>query len=272
LKKDASGRRYVEMELEVPGTPEQVWQAVATGPGYSAWFTPTKIEEREGGAVRFDTGGGLSSAGRVTAWQPPRRFRYEETDWSGDAPPLATEITVEARAGGICRIRMVHSLFTSNDDWDSEMEGFEKGWPGFFNILRIYLQDFAGMRAASARLMGSFPGNQDEAWQKVRQSLGLNRVAVGDRRDTSVNGGPQLVGTVRHATEKPDHRELTLVLDKPSPGVALIGTFHYGGKVNVAVSLILYGDEADAVLARENPKWDAWMGEHFPAPNENNRS
>ena len=42
VKKDSSGRRYVQAEVEVPGTPEQVWQAIATGPGISSWFVPTE--------------------------------------------------------------------------------------------------------------------------------------------------------------------------------------------------------------------------------------
>ena len=33
VKKEASGRRSVQFEVEVPGTPEEVWQAIATGPG-----------------------------------------------------------------------------------------------------------------------------------------------------------------------------------------------------------------------------------------------
>jgi len=56
LKRDDSGRRWVEMEFLVPGTPEQVWQAIATGPGMSAWFTTTQVEERVGGTISFDFG------------------------------------------------------------------------------------------------------------------------------------------------------------------------------------------------------------------------
>ena len=33
VRKDDSGRRWVEMEFLVPGTPAQVWHAIATGPG-----------------------------------------------------------------------------------------------------------------------------------------------------------------------------------------------------------------------------------------------
>ncbi len=41
VKKDPSGKRWVQAEVEIPGTPEQVWEAIATGPGVSSWFVPT---------------------------------------------------------------------------------------------------------------------------------------------------------------------------------------------------------------------------------------
>ena len=46
VKKEASGRRSIQVEVEVPGTPEEVWQAIATGPGISSWFVPTEFEEQ----------------------------------------------------------------------------------------------------------------------------------------------------------------------------------------------------------------------------------
>jgi hypothetical protein len=33
VEKEASGCRSVQVEVEVPATPEEVWQAIATGPG-----------------------------------------------------------------------------------------------------------------------------------------------------------------------------------------------------------------------------------------------
>ena len=51
VKKEANGRRSVQVEVEVPGTPEQVWQAIATGPGVSAWFVPAEMDGRVGGSV-----------------------------------------------------------------------------------------------------------------------------------------------------------------------------------------------------------------------------
>jgi hypothetical protein len=36
VQQDADGHRSVQAEVEVVGTPEQVWQAIATGPGISS--------------------------------------------------------------------------------------------------------------------------------------------------------------------------------------------------------------------------------------------
>ena len=60
----------LEFEVEVPGAPEQVWQAIATAKGLSAWFLPTQIEERRGGSLHFSMTPDMGSDGHVTAWDP----------------------------------------------------------------------------------------------------------------------------------------------------------------------------------------------------------
>jgi uncharacterized protein YndB with AHSA1/START domain len=103
VKKDASGRRYVQAEVEVPGTPEEVWQAIATGPGISSWFVPTEVEVGHDGVpatVRshFGPGTSMDSLASVTAWEPPHRLAAESRDDMGPSgPPVATEWIVEAR-------------------------------------------------------------------------------------------------------------------------------------------------------------------------------
>src|SRR3977135_2869589 len=123
VKKEASGRRSVQVEVEVPGTPEQVWQAIASGPGVSSWFVPTEFEEVDGKpvAVVSHFGPGMDSTATVTAWEPPHRFAAESAGMGPNAPPLATEWIVEARSGGDCVVRVVHSLFASTDDWDNQL-------------------------------------------------------------------------------------------------------------------------------------------------------
>lgn len=103
VKQEPNGRRSVQVEFEVHGTPEEVWQAIATGPGMSSWFVPAELEERDGKPVtlKLNFGQGMEPSATVTAWDPPRRFAGRNEGWSG-SPPIATEWIIEARAGGVC--------------------------------------------------------------------------------------------------------------------------------------------------------------------------
>ena len=90
VKQEANGRRSVQFEFEVPGTPEDVWQALGTGPGISSWFVPTDIEERDGKpvAVTYHFGPGMDIRARVTDCERPLRFTQEG---DGPIPGLATD-------------------------------------------------------------------------------------------------------------------------------------------------------------------------------------
>src|SRR6202165_4580211 len=202
VKKEASGRRSVQVKVEVPGTPEEVWQAIATGPGISSWFVPTKFEERDGKpvAVTLNFGPGMESRSVVTAWDPPRMFAAEANGWAPGSPPIADEWSVEARGGGICVVRVVHSLFASTDDWDNQLEGIESGWPGIFRILRIYLTHFRGQRSAIMQFMAPAAGTEAEAWETLTAALGLNGVGAGQRWAVPA-GVPALGGVVEHVSQ-----------------------------------------------------------------------
>src|SRR5437763_3512378 len=173
VKKEASGSRSIQVEVEVPGTPEEVWRAVATGPGISSWFVPAEFEERDGlpVAVKMNFGPGMESSAKITQWDPPRMFAAQGEGWGG-SPPLATEWSVEARAGGVCLVRVVNSLFASTDDWDNQLEATEFGWPGFFRTLRIYLTHFRGQRSAIMQFVAPVAGTEAAAWETLTAALG----------------------------------------------------------------------------------------------------
>ena len=271
VKKEASGRRFVQVEVEVPGTPEEVWQAIATGPGISSWFVPTEFEERDGKpvAVKLNFGPGMESSSAVTAWDPPRRFAAEAPGWMPGSPLIADEWSVEARGGGICVVRVVHSLFASTDDWDNQLEGTESGWPGYFRILRIYLTHFRGQRSAMMQWMAPAAGTEAEAWATLTAALGLKGVSVGQRLNASASV-PGLSGVVEHVSQSPYNALLRL--DKPGPGAAALGAVNFGGQSMVTLSFYFYGDQAAAAVARETPLWQAWIEGRFPAPSETSKS
>jgi uncharacterized protein YndB with AHSA1/START domain len=267
VKKEASGRRSIRVEVEVPGTPEEVWQAIATGPGISSWFVPTEFEEQGGKpvAVKMNFGPGMESRAVVTAWDPPRTFAAESPGWAPEMPSMATEWSVEARAGGVCVVRVVNSLFAATDDWDNQLEGTESGWPGFFRTLRLYLTHFRGQRSALMQKLAPVAGTEAEAWAALTGAVGFNGASVGQRWAAPA-GVPALGGVVEYVNESP--YDVLLRLDKPGPGVGALGTFNMGGQSMVALNLYLYGDQAAALVARETPLWQAWFEERFPTPPE----
>ena len=264
-----NGRRSLQVEVEVPGTPEEVWQAIATGPGISSWFVPTRSEEREGGEIVCTFGPGMDCPATITAWEAPKRFVAESTMGPPGSPTVATEWSVEARGGGICIVRIVHSLFASTDDWDNQLEGTESGWPAFFRTLRIYLTHFRGQRSAMMKWMAPAAGTEAEAWETLTAALGLKGMSVG-QRGTAPAGVPAFSGVVEYVTQSP--YDALLRLDKPGPGVAALGTINMGGPSMVALNFYLYGDQAAGTVARETPLWEAWFQKRFPTPTEPGKS
>ena len=103
---------------------------------------------------------------RPTA-SPPR------ADLDPSAAKLATEWIVEARSGGTCIVRVVHSLFASSDDWDDQLESFESGWPWFFRVLRLYLTHFRAQPCSAFRVMGFGTTPAPQAWEALTASLGF---------------------------------------------------------------------------------------------------
>jgi len=130
-----------EHTRELAATPEQVWDAIATADGISAWMMlPTWLDPRIGGEVSFDHGG-FRSTGVITDYTPNQRFAYEEPwpmteemrEWVADTAghdvtdqelasisPIATEFLVEAASGGSCILRVVSSSYGSGADWETE--------------------------------------------------------------------------------------------------------------------------------------------------------
>jgi uncharacterized protein YndB with AHSA1/START domain len=265
VKKEPSGRRSVQVEVEVPGTPEEVWRAIATGPGISSWFVPTRSEERAGGQVVSNFGPGMDSPATITVWEVPTRFVAEGTMGPPGSPTVATEWTVEARAGGKCVVRVVHSLFASTDDWDNQLDGLEQGWPTYFRILRMYLERFKGMPCSAMQFVGFSTDSEAKAWEKAGGELGLLKVAKGQKW-SAPDGFPRMTGVVDSLGQGMHSNNLLLRLDTPAPGSAYIGAFSCGGMVMVCLSVYLYGDKAKAAVERDEPTWQAWMGERFPMP------
>lgn len=265
VQKDASGRRFVQAEVEVPGTPEEVWAAIATGPGISSWFVPSEVEERVGGTAtsHFSPDGSMDSLSTITAWEPPHRFVADSRDDMGpDDPTVATEWIVEARDGGTCVVRVVHRWFTSKDDWDAQFEGHMYGWLSFFRILRLYLTHFSGQPSTSFQVMGVAPEPKEAAWAALTGPLGLTGAVVGERVSMPA-GAPPLAGVVEWAGQPAWPEELLVRLDAPASGIAHLVPHTMFGQVYLTIRVFLYGDGAGAAATEAEAQWQAWINERF---------
>jgi uncharacterized protein YndB with AHSA1/START domain len=268
VKIEPSGRRSMEIELEVAGTPEQVWQAIATGQGVSSWFVPTDFEMRDGKAVSLTVhfGPGMEPRSDITAWDPPRMYATTAESFMPGSPPIASEWSVEARGGGKCVIRIVQSLFASTDDWDMQLESAKGGFASFLKILQLYLAHFRGQRSAVAQLIAPATGTEAEIWGRLTAAVGMKGMRLG-QRFVSPAGGLQFSGVVEYLTENPF--DALVRLDQPAPGVAALGIAGYpGGPKMAALNFYIYGDQAINTVARETPQWESWFHERFPAPAE----
>jgi len=168
-------------QAEVPATPDEVWAAIASGPGIDSWFMGrSDVQPGVNGTVRT-VFGEYAPELDVTASDPASRFAYR----SGEAPDgrfIAYEFLIEGRAGGSTVLRTVTSGFLPGDDWADEFEAMTLGGEMYFRTLVEYLTYFAGRFAVPVTAFGP-PGT---AWSRDRtllcRALGLPEAAKpGDR-------------------------------------------------------------------------------------------
>jgi uncharacterized protein YndB with AHSA1/START domain len=251
--------RTIEVETEVPGTPEEVWDAIATGHGITTWWVPAKVEERVGGTISLDFGPGFGTqTGEVTVFDPPHRFVYAADGLSGYR--LAFEWRVEAQAGGTCVVRLVNSGFLSEADWKAEYDATLEGWKLFLYNLRLARTHFPGEPCASIMVHGTSDKSLEETWRMVSSAIGFPEAPrLDEHLASTVDGSLTLAGTVQRF----ERRLLTLLLDAPMRGIGFVGAEGLGGSVFVSVYLYLYGAGAPRVVERDTPAWRAWMQHHF---------
>ena len=263
VKIDPSGRRSIQVEVEVPGTPEQVWEAIATGPGISSWFVPTEMEGRVGGIMTCHFAPGMDSKATITSWEPPHRLTADSDSFCPGGPTVATEWTVEARAGGTCTVRVVHSLFANTDDWDNQLGEVESGWPSFFVVLRMYLSHYRGQPGAHFQVMAPVAGTVIEGWRALMGELGLPALVAGAKIQSQAGTAP-LAGVVEKAGPESQPNQVIVRLHEPSPGAAVLTTCGMGEHTFFVGSFYFFGPKATEGLKAEK-EWQDWLAKSAAA-------
>jgi uncharacterized protein YndB with AHSA1/START domain len=201
------GHQFVQhQDAEVPSSPDDVWAAIATGPGIDSWFMGrNEVQPGAGGTVRT-VFGEYAPELAVTGWDPARRFAYR----SGEAPDgrsIAYEFLIEGQAGGSTVLRTVTSGFIPGDDWTDEFEAMTLGGEMYFRTLAEYLTprppplvSFTGRFATPVTAFG--PPGTDWARELALLCRGLGlagSASRGDRARFAVDGSGPTEGVVYFA-------------------------------------------------------------------------
>lgn len=190
----------ISEQIDLDATPEQVWEAIATGPGVDSWFLGhTTIEPRLGGRCTFEMGGEVEHS-TVTAWEPGKRFAYR----SDDAPNgtfLAFESIIEAREGGSTTLRFVQNGLLAGDDWETEYEAMRAGGPMYLRKLAAYLTHFPGRTGRqSVFLLGPQVEDADRVWSVFGDLVG-GPITEG-RQVRFTLGDREVAGTVEFVSDR----------------------------------------------------------------------
>jgi uncharacterized protein YndB with AHSA1/START domain len=250
-----SDERRRHVEITVPGSPDEVWDAIATGEGTAAWAFAADIDESAVTIHREPFGPDASA--NVTAWEPPHRFAYEEPISPG-LPPLATEFLLEARDHGTCVVRVVTGFAQVGEEWEEMLDGAAEGWRMSLLVLRAYLTHFKGRPVANASATfntGRPVADRDAVAQRLLGGLGVAGLAAGDAFRTP-DDAPPLAGTVEYASTG----YMLLRADEPAPALFAISAFPMADPaVSVNVVGHLFGPAAAGTARREEKRWQDWL-------------
>jgi uncharacterized protein YndB with AHSA1/START domain len=188
----------VVAEAITTASPDQVWEAIASSSGMDGWFMgDNTVEPRLGGSVETRLPG-FSMRSTISTFEPPLRFVTQSSPGE-DGRWDAFSFEIEGRAGHT-RIRLVHSGFFPQDDWETEYDALQNGDPAYLAKLVEYVERFRGRQAVPITAWGP-QVSRDVAWAAYTKALGVGPdPKVGDPVHFRAAGIPDLDGEVDYVT------------------------------------------------------------------------
>lgn len=227
----------IRREVALKATLEQVFAAITTGT--AGWMFP--IDDIVG------TGGAGPENPIVTGWEPPHEFcvRMEAEDgWFN-----ALEYLIEARGGGTCVLRYVHSgIFVG--DWDGQYDGARKHTTFYLHSLGQYVQYFSGRPVTYVAVSGPPSATGPEALEVLGRALGLTETGgEGEKVGLDIPGIDPIEAVVDCRTPH------FIGLRSADALYRFYGRNAFGGQVDAAHHLFAEGVDADG----SKKSWQTWL-------------
>ncbi len=137
----------IDITIDIAGTLEEVWHALATGEGIARWFAPhATVTPGEGGSVSVGWDPKEMWTQPITVWDPLRRMQTASDMPSSDGRVvrLAVDYYLSAQ-GDRVRVRLVHSGFDNSGSWDDYIDGLDAGWTYFMFNLKHAIERHRGV-------------------------------------------------------------------------------------------------------------------------------
>ncbi|TWP51398.1 SRPBCC domain-containing protein [Lentzea tibetensis] len=236
-------------EVSLEATPEQVWDAIATGPGISSWFMgPHTVDPAVGGRMTL-TIGDFSESATITAWDPPKHLAYRG-DTAEDGSFHAMEYLVEGRDQGSTVLRFVHNGMISDDWGDEYLAQSSHGWDMYLHTLGQYLQHFTGLPGTYVHVQGPPAAEGADAWSLLLDGLGVTEpINEGDTIRLTPAGLAPIEGVVDWSP--PGFRGFLGVR-----GAEGLYRFHGGGP-SIGIGHHVFAGSGDAAA------WEKWINGVF---------
>ena len=255
MSRKPSERAYEE-EIAIRSTPEEVWRALTEPERVQDWFAPeVEIEPGAGGSVRWRWGAMHDWPQRIEVWEPGQRLRtsYASSvdDGRGGKRPLYIDFHLRGEGGGTI-LRLVHSGFGPEADFDQEYDVISSGWPVELRSLRLLLERHPSERRQFVWHVADVAGDHDQAWRALTGERGL---ACGAGIDQLAEGSPfrfmTVGGDVFQGTALRCHtRSFSGVAQSHGDGFLCLENFdvagHAGGKSIARLLQLLIGQLAAA--------------------------
>ena len=209
-------QRTIETSIELNAPVDAVWKALTDAEELSNWFPPyAEVKPGLGGHVRSVWSEKQDWTAPIGVWEPNKHLQLI---WCEATPPDKAEQAREAgffspfriavnyyleASGGQTVLRLVHSGFSSDSEWDNQYDGTVRGWAFELRGLKHYLENHRGTKRVvvhAKRAINDLP--LDDAWQRLMGPDGLlaegdlSGLKAGDRYAISPAGGDRLEGVI----------------------------------------------------------------------------
>lgn len=190
---DDKPTRAIEQTIEIDAPIEAVWKAIAEGEELAKWFPlEARVTPGVGGEI-WMSWPGMEFATPITVWEPQKRLQTR-SEWGPQV--MSVDYFLEAK-GGKTILRLVHSGFGADAEWDDQYDDTSRGWSVFLRNLRHYLGRHRGAKCRQVIIPVPIEGTVEEGWQAFARGLGLGAsLQEGERYAATAMSGDRLEGVV----------------------------------------------------------------------------